>query len=225
VIALDRPGYGRSHGLVGDDVRISRQAQLVLTLVDELRAARKAERIFLVGHSMGAMLAIHCAADERGQHLAGIEFSGLPLDFRTELADPARLAGTDYLPDLSAEQRRQLFYGPDGTFDPRILEIESARVTRPNPAAEIIDATSCPDDIPKLAPKVTVAVQYTLAEFENSSHGGRDVLARGAGLFTKSPRVVAHWQTSSGHNISLHKVARAYHLRALAFFDEVLATR
>lgn len=32
------------------------------------------------------------------------------------------------------------------------------------------------------------------------------------------------WQVASGHNISLHLVARAYHLRAIAFFDEVLAT-
>ena len=30
------------------------------------------------------------------------------------------------------------------------------------------------------------------------------------------------WQRASGHNISLHHVARAYHLRALAFFDEAL---
>lgn len=63
-----------------------------------------------------------------------------------------------------------------------------------------------------------------MAEFENSSNGGPAVLARGVSLFTNSPRVVSHLQVGSGHNISLHKVARAYHLRALAFFDEVLST-
>jgi hypothetical protein len=46
---------------------------------------------------------------------------------------------------------------------------------------------------------------------------------RCGGLFTSSPRVVLEWQRDSGHNISLHRVARAYHLRAVAFFDEVLA--
>jgi hypothetical protein len=35
--------------------------------------------------------------------------------------------------------------------------------------------------------------------------------------------VVLAWQRASGHNISLDRVARAYHLRAVAFFDEVLA--
>jgi pimeloyl-ACP methyl ester carboxylesterase len=223
VIALDRPGYGRSHGLVGEDVRIPRQADIVLTLLDDLYA-RDIDRVFLIGHSMGAILAIHCAADPRGKALSGIEFSGLPLDFKSELADPAQLAQIGYLPDPPDEYRRELFYGPDGTYDSRILEVEAERITRPTPAAEIIDATSCPVDIPSLAPRVTVPVHYTMAEFENSSNGGPDVLARGAALFTNSPRVVAHMQTGSGHNISLHKVARAYHLRAFAFFDEVLAS-
>jgi pimeloyl-ACP methyl ester carboxylesterase len=224
VIALDRPGYGSSHGLIGDDVRISRQAEVVLTLVGDLRRRGGADSVFLIGHSMGAILAIHCAADPRGKGLAGIEFSGLPLDFKTELADPDSLAQVDYLPDLPAEHRRALFYGPEGTFDPRILDVESAQITRPTPAAEIIDATSCPESIPVLAPAVAVPVQYTMAEFENSSNGGPDVLTRGAALFTRAPRVVAHVQTGTGHNISLHKVARAYHLRAFAFFDEVLAS-
>ena len=223
VIALDRPGYGRSHGQVGDDVRIRQQTDVVLTLIDDLRARGDAEHVFLIGHSMGAILAVHCAADPRGKNLAGIEFSGLPLDFKAELADPLSLAQVDYLPDLPAEFRRDLFYGPEGSFDPRILEVESAQITRPTPAGEIIDATECPEVIPVLATAVTVPVHYTMAEFENSSNGGPDVLARGAALFTRSPRVVAHLQTGTGHNISLHKVARAYHLLALAFFDEVLA--
>jgi pimeloyl-ACP methyl ester carboxylesterase len=222
VIALDRPGYGASHGLVGSAVRIPRQADIVLTLLDDLRSRGEVERVFLLGHSMGAILAIHCAADLRGRALAGLEFSGLPLDFKSELADPAQLAQLDYLPELPDEYRRELFYGPAGTFDPRILQAEAVGVTRPTPAAEIIDAATCGSDMPSLASAVVVPVQYTMAEFENSSNGGPGVLARGASLFTSSPRVVAQMQAGSGHNISLHKVARAYHLRAFAFFDEAL---
>ena len=203
---------------------MARQADVVMTLLDDLRAAGGEDRVFLIGHSMGAILAIHCAADPRGKTLGGIEFSGLPLDFKSELADPAQLAQIDYLPDLPDEYRRELFYGPDGTFGQQILRAESEGIIRQTPAAEIIDATSCPEDIPSLAPHVTVPVQYTLAEFENSSNGGPTVLARGASFFTNSPRVVTHMQAMSGHNISLHNVARAYHLRAFAFFDEVLAT-
>jgi hypothetical protein len=56
-----------------------------------------------------------------------------------------------------------------------------------------------------------------------SSGGGREGLESCGALFTSSPRVELAWQLASGHNISLHRVARAYHLRAIAFFDETLA--
>ena len=74
-----------------------------------------------------------------------------------------------------------------------------------------------------MARSVRVPIQLTRAEFENSSGGGREGLERCGALFTSSPRVALQWQVASGHNISLHRVARAYHLRAIAFFDETLA--
>src|SRR6516225_4087015 len=38
VVAIDRPGYGASHGLVRDSVRADRQTEIVLDLIDMLRA-------------------------------------------------------------------------------------------------------------------------------------------------------------------------------------------
>ena len=43
------------------------------------------------------------------------------------------------------------------------------------------------------------------------------------GCFPKAERIVMQSQLGASHNVSLHRVARAYHLRALAFFDEILA--
>ena len=65
-------------------------------------------------------------------------------------------------------------------------------------------------------------VRITRAESDVSSGGGRVGLDSRGALFTSSPRVVLAWQRASVHNISLHRVARAYHLRAIAFFDEAL---
>jgi hypothetical protein len=56
-----------------------------------------------------------------------------------------------------------------------------------------------------------------------SSGGGREGPDSCGALFTSSPRVELAWQRASGHNISLHRVARACHLRAIAFFDEALS--
>jgi hypothetical protein len=99
-----------------------------------------------------------------------------------------------------------------------------AHMSRPVPAAEIIDAVECPQATPQLAKSVTVPIQITRAEFDNSSGGGREGVEHCASLFTNSPRVLVQWQAASGHNISLHRVARAYHLRAIAFFDEILTS-
>jgi pimeloyl-ACP methyl ester carboxylesterase len=217
VLAIDRPGYGASHGLVGEAVRAGAQARILLDLIEQLSA--DSLPVFVIGHSMGAVVAVHMAASPRGSILAGIDISGLPLGMPEGLVDTESLERLDFLPTSTIEFRRRLFYGPEGTFLPVILE-EDATISRPVPAAEIIDAAECDTVTPALATGITVPVQITRADDERSSIGGPEWLDRCGALFTASPRVSLHYQLCSGHNISLHRVARAYHLRAIAFFDE-----
>jgi len=225
VVAVDRPGYGASYGLVADAVRANRQAALIGELGTRLAAeGALGAGLFLIGHSQGSVIAVHLAADDALPDLLGLEIAGLPYRFRSELVDLEVLTATDFLPYNPWERRRNLFYGPADTFDQRAEAADEA-VIRPIPAAEIIDAVDAPRTLPLLAPKITVPVQYTVAEFEVSSEGGLGVLEDVRPLFSASPRFVPQAQMGSGHNISLHRVARAYHLRAFAFFDEVLAGR
>jgi pimeloyl-ACP methyl ester carboxylesterase len=115
VVAIDRPGYGASHGLVGDSVRADRQAEIVFDLIDTLRAGGDTgAAVFLIGHSMGAVLALHMAASARAGAIAAVDISGLPFVFDETLADKQQLASLDFLPGNSREFRRALFYGPDG---------------------------------------------------------------------------------------------------------------
>ena len=204
-------------------MRADRQAEIVFDLIDTLQdGGDTGAAIFLIGHSMGAVLALHMAASARAGAIAAVDISGLPFVFDEALADKHQLASLDYLPDNSQEFRRALFYGPDGTFDADMIAAEE-RLIRPIPAAEIIDAVECPVSTTVLAPKITVPVRITRAESDVSSGGGREGLEICGALFTSAPRVELAWQRASGHNISLHHVARAYHLRALAFFDEALS--
>jgi pimeloyl-ACP methyl ester carboxylesterase len=144
VVAIDRPGYGASHGLVRDSVRADLQTEIAADLIDTLRTdSDTGAGVFLIGHSMGAVLALHMAASARAGAIAGLDISGLPFVFDETLADKQQLANLDYLPDNSREFRRALFYGPDGTFDADMIAAEE-RLIRPIPAAEIIDAVECP---------------------------------------------------------------------------------
>ena len=172
VVAIDRPGYGASHGLVRDSVRADRQTEIVLDLINMLRTGSDTgSAVFLIGHSMGAVLALHMAASARAGAIAGLDISGLPFVFDEALADKQQLASLDFLPGNSREFRRALFYGPDGTFDADMIAAEE-RLIRPIPAAEIIDAVECPVSTTVLAPKITVPVRITRAESDVSSGGG-----------------------------------------------------
>jgi hypothetical protein len=90
------------------------------------------------------------------------------------------------------------------------------------PVEEARDAGAHPSTFPTVA---GVLVQYAPAEFAALSVGGPDVLARSAAAFVAAPRVEAFIQPAAGHDIGVHRVARAYHLRVLAFAEDHLAQR
>ncbi len=52
---------------------------------------------------------------------------------------------------------------------------------------------------------------------------GSEVLQEVKVLLSNSPHVCVGLQRLTGHNASAHKIAPAYHLRALAFFEECIA--
>jgi pimeloyl-ACP methyl ester carboxylesterase len=230
VLALDRPGYGASRGLARDEQDVAHQARLLGELLDGLDDRLAAPRpVFLVGHSLGAILALRMAADAGARAdtpIAGVALSGLPVEYPASMAAAmaATLPDLDHLPLFPREHRRALFYGPEGTWPPEALEWDVTAQAL-CPVAEFRDAGAYPSTFPTVAAEVRVPVQYALAEFEASSVGGPDVLARSAAAFVAAPRVEAFIQPATGHNISVHRVARAYHLRVLAFAEDCLAQR
>ncbi len=77
VLALDRPGYGRSSGSLPQGQRLSEQAGTVYGALDDF-AARHATGagVFVVGHSFGLKLGLFLAAHPRGKELLGVDGSG-----------------------------------------------------------------------------------------------------------------------------------------------------
>ncbi|MFA7554617.1 MAG: alpha/beta fold hydrolase [Spongiibacteraceae bacterium] len=220
VIALDRPGYGLSEYDFPDGMELNEQAGIIADLVMQL-SVETGLGVFLVGHSMGGILSLMASSLPHSKNLLGIDVAGVPRRFSEELAAAmaAVFCGEDKVPP--GRGARAMFYGPRGTFNP-VLYDERDASSRESPLSELSDSINWPDCFADVAANIVVPVQYTLGEYELVTRCDWGALNDTGLLFSASPRVQLHRQVDAGHNISLHYVGRAYHLRVLAFFDEVL---
>jgi pimeloyl-ACP methyl ester carboxylesterase len=224
MLAVDRPGYGVTRDVPGAYLGIVAQAEVLAELVAGVQADSAGIPIFLVGHSLGSLIAVRLAAIDAAEHVAGIDVMGLPVRWRGDVRRAVeRLLSGESRALASEEERRRLYFGPPGTFDPRAIALERLIAHRV-PRIEMEEALQSEAMVETLAPLVRVPVQHTVAEYEGSVAGGEDVLMRACSLFRNAERVVSQVQVNSGHNVSLHRVGRAYHLRALTFFEEILAS-
>lgn len=222
VIALDRPGYGISAKDCPNGMLLDDQAQLLAELVDQLAIdSQVGAGVFLIGHSMGGILSLMVAALQQNPSLLGVDVSGVPRYFSDQLATAmsAVFEGLEEKPQDQAA--RSMFYGPRTTFNTSLQDDCDVASTL-TPMTELSDSPNWPNNFADVAAKITVPVQYTLGIHEVVTPCDWDALNDTGKLFASSPRVLLHRQIHAGHNISLHHVGRAYHLRALAFFDEVL---
>lgn len=218
VVAFDRPGYGTSTDAKGAGFSHDEQLDLLAEAITKVCHASEARQLFLVGHSMGGILSIKLAASGMLANLHGIDVSGVPYQF----SDVLLTAMADATPTNASRSARAVFYGPEGSFDPSIFKVDN-QVTAPVPPSELEDSSFWPTQFSTIAQRVTAPVQYTLADHDRTTPSDDATLESIRNSFSSSPRVETRRQLASGHNISFHHIARSFHLRAIAFFDEVLA--
>lgn len=221
VLALDRPGYGASADLAYPQGRLTNQAELLFAALD-----RFAEQYdggagtFIVSHSYGTKVAIAMAGLERGSELLGIDASGTGLRYEESTlhlvadAEAPRPRGLE----------RSLFWGPEwlypeGTFAPGVRPIAEV------PRIEQEESPLWTERLPGFAARVAVPIRISFADHERWWDVTPDALRQLKALFTQSPRVEIATQVLGGHNLSLGRCARAYHLKAIAFADECLLQR
>jgi pimeloyl-ACP methyl ester carboxylesterase len=223
VVALDRPGYGRTAELAdGAAASLDSQAALLSAALAAVRSTADGVPIFVMGHSLGSLIAVRLAVGEAAGLISALDLVALPVAWRPELraivaanADAFRVGLRD------AELRARLFFGPPHTYDAAML---APRFSHRVPRLETTESLASAELLAGLAPRVRVPVQCTVAEFDQVLVAEPTTADQNAALFSSSPRAVGRWQPDSGHNVSLHRVGRAYHLRAFAFFDEVTAS-
>ncbi|MEY9939106.1 pimeloyl-ACP methyl ester carboxylesterase [Streptacidiphilus sp. MAP5-52] len=211
VLALDRPGYGRSAEQVPDGLTLDEQAAVLSGALDAFAERHAVGRGFvLLAHSYGGKLALVTAARTPG--LLAVDASGVGHRYSAPSADRKRLR-------RHLEWERN--WGPLGLYPAGTFRAAEALVA-PIPVRESAEVDLWPEMFEELAPRIDVPLRLTFAEHEAWWLHDEPDLAELTSRLSKAPVVRVERQSSAGHNISLGWAARSYHLRALAFFEECL---
>jgi pimeloyl-ACP methyl ester carboxylesterase len=211
VLALDRPGYGHSAAQVPAGLTLDEQSAVLSQALDAFAERHTVGKGFvLLAHSYGGKLALTTVARTPG--LLALDASGV---------------GHRY--GIEPEQRRRLRrhlewernWGPLGLYPPGTFRAAEALVA-PIPAREAAEVPLWPRMFDELAPRIDIPLRLTFAEHEAWWLNEEPDLADLTSRLAKAPVLRVERQSGAGHNISLGRAARSYHLRALAFFEECL---
>jgi pimeloyl-ACP methyl ester carboxylesterase len=225
VLAIDRPGYGAAvERQLGFDAQAAALAEAIREA--DARFGAGGSGVFLVGHSIGAMLAMLIAANHDPGRLLGLDLSGAGIVYRQEslaalktyaaLADPPRAP--------NREARRARMFGPAWTCSAAAIEEDFATAPLSQPH-EIREALGWGERMAAVAARIEVPVNVAIGEFDALWDSSPAALARIRDAFTASPAMDVRMQPAAGHCNHLHHAGRAYNLRTLAFFDECLIAR
>lgn len=239
VVALDRPGYGASHpraDLFGNPAVRVRHTYAALDAL--LKGRDGGTGVFLAAHSAGCELAVRMAAEQRGRRLLGLEIAGTGTEHSPALA--RRVASFARGPQKPSEPRagaqngrrsgprwpgnRASLWGPASLYPPDVWD-GAHRLTARSPSYESTGPTWASGEFARVAPGVRVPVRVTVAEHEAVWRSDPAAAEAMTGLFDGSPWAHADHQKASGHNLSIGRVARAYHLKLLAFVEECVVRR
>jgi pimeloyl-ACP methyl ester carboxylesterase len=218
VVSFDRPGYGGSSALAPADNTFARHAELLAPAIARVAGDTP---VFLVGHSIGGMIALMIAGAAHDFRLVGASVTGMGAVIRRGgAADALASLPPDETIDLPYDQRDMVMFGPAGSFTADGVE-QAHGSYAPTPVRELIAAPQWAEEIlPGLAPRITVPVHNALAEFDALWDSTPANVATFATMLTGAPFVDAAIARGTGHSIDHHLLGHALHLRQLAFAEE-----
>lgn len=219
VIALDRPNYGGSSPLAGDESIIVANAEVIGDAIGSIwdEQGDGAPGVVLVAHSIGGAVATTIAATPQSWPLLGLATSGCLVRVPAESAGAWAALPDIPMIDLPVPLKDQLMFGPASTYDdamPAASHPSNALV----PKAELLDITG--GWIARRAEvcgRVTVPVHHRQGEFDHlwvTSQAEVDEFRAG---FTAAPSVDAELLPGSGHCIDFHLPSDAFQRSQLQF--------
>jgi pimeloyl-ACP methyl ester carboxylesterase len=214
-IALDRPGYGVSAFYHDDMAEPERRVGFALGAVDKiLGESDRGAGLFLLAHSAGCELGLRMAVDDRAADVVGVELSGTGLRY----SDEAKAVISEATLTSRPAGLRDLLWQPTDLYPQEVL---TGGLSAPGAPYETDVTANWPRrDFPHIAARVTVPVQFSVADHERVWESTPEAAQAVAALFTSSPRVVVNEMPDSGHNLSVGLSADVYHRRVLSFVGE-----
>jgi pimeloyl-ACP methyl ester carboxylesterase len=193
-----------------------RRVQFAFGAVEKILAdGPRGAGLFLLGHSAGCELALRMATSR--DDVIGIEVAGTGLRYSA----PAKEVISQATLTSRPAGLRDLLWQPTELYPAEVL---TGGLSSPGVAYEgEVTANWARRDFPAIAARVSVPVQYSVADHEKVWETGPEALAAITRLFTGSPRVVLNEMPSSGHNLSVGWSAAEYHQRVLSFVEECIA--
>lgn len=226
VIAIDRPGYGATASLREDSTSFDSQAAILASAISQASQEHAPGLpVFLVGHSVGGMLALTVAATGADVGLIGVMACGLGVVWQPGIREMwASLIGDAVAVEVPLEARHQVMFGLEGTYDPAVRaasDIDSHPMAMP----ELIDAVAWGERMPDVGARIRVPVLCVLPEHDGIWSAGPAALDKAAAALHSAPRAVVTVQHNAGHNVDAHRAAYAHHLATAAFLEECLLSR
>jgi pimeloyl-ACP methyl ester carboxylesterase len=217
-LAIDRPGYGDSPALPAGEATQQRNAEILDEAIGAFWADHGAgPGIVLVGHSIGAAIALRIAAGTPAWPLLGVAVSGVGL--RPMPGDAEKWSAFPDQPfvEMPAPLKAHKVFGPPGTFAqdaPERCRVADA----PAPREELVEiVTGWPDVAREVLAGVEVPVHYRQADGDNLWTVDQGEVAAFAAALSAAPFVDARLIARCGHNIDLHHAGAAFQSEQLAF--------
>lgn len=219
VIALDRPNYGGSSPLTTSESIIFANAEIIGAAVEAIWEEHRAgaSGVVLIGHSIGAAVAMVIAATAQSWPLLGLATSGCLVRVPPESAGAWAALPDTVLIDLPVPFKDQLMFGPSSTYDDT-MPAASYPSNTPVPKAELLDITGgWVERRAEVCGRVAIPVHHRQGEFDRLWLTSQDEMDEFAKGFTAAPSVDSELQRGSGHCIDFHLPGAAFQRSQLEF--------
>jgi pimeloyl-ACP methyl ester carboxylesterase len=227
ILALDRPGYGTATSIPFDQLSFDGQIPILQQALAEIwdSYGQQSAGMFLIGHSIGGMIALLLATEKPHERLIGLNMtgSGALYNEQTKVAF-ASLVSDDPTVMMDIAIKVRAMYGPVWSYPEEQAHYDSERDV-PTAAIELAEAQTWGERLPQVAAKARVPVQFIVPEYDHIWRGDAEALSHVAEMFTAAPFVDVGTQRLAGHSVELHTLARAFYMKVLSFVEECILYR